>query len=220
MKSDSQKALEAISVSEDGLENKVWPYKQQAIEARQRFIRDSRIYRDWVKADDKNEVVVLLTDKWGLTTGRIDGIIAKIQRGDRRIPVEVLAEIKVLEAFKREEILDDGARAREEVEGQILALEGKRSSGNEMIEVETNGDKSKSIPINYAIRTLYAEKLKLHSEEGSAMSHYKRKPPQEIHTTGIQVTIQADADFKSEFARAKKMNNNPIEAEFEVEEED
>ena len=218
MKSESQQALNAIAV-EDGLfEDKVWPYKQQAIDARKRFIRDSRIYRDWVKAEDKTDAVALLAERWALQPGKIDGIIDRIRRGDRRIPVEVLAEVKVLEAFKREEILNDTARAMEELDGQIRELEEARLDGTEMVLTKrTDGEKGKDeyLAINHVIKGLYAEKVKLHSEEGSALSHYKRRPPQEIHTSGIQVTIQADADFKHEFERAKKMNKNPIDAEFE-----
>lgn len=220
-KSDSERALESIKVNEDKLTaGKIWPHTKNAVEARQRFIRDGRIYRAWVKADDKESEVQRLSEVWGLQPGHITGIIDRIKGGDRRIPIEILAEINALEAFKREEILDDGARAREEIDAQIAELEEARLGGTKSVEVEDNDGKTKTIPINRALMQLHAQKMKIYGDEGSAVAQYKRRPPQEIHTTGLNVTIQADADFQHEFERAMKMKKEVKDAEFEVEEED
>jgi hypothetical protein len=206
--SESQRALEKIEVPSKGLP-KTWPQLAWAREKRQRRERNSRIYRDWLAADDKKKALVDLAGRWGLPVGRICSIIEKMKSAGAVVP-HMAAEVEVLRRVKTEQTLADHERWRVELEAQIMELEAARDRGEKVAIVEETDDdgklKEKRRPINKLLKDLKGELAKSHDAEGDALGHYVVKPAQQVDFRG-KLKIQADEEFAEEFARLRKIED-------------
>lgn len=201
---EAEKALQTVRISEDGLPREWLPLKI-AREMRQRALRDSRIYRDYLAADDPNAVVLLLADRWGLQPGHVTAIIEKQERNGV-IPA-MAAEIEVLRQTKRRQILEDGEEYRAELAAQIVDLEEKREGGLVWIDVEQQEDdsekfgatvKTKRVKVTTAIKNLKNELAKSHELEASAIERYI---PKQVQTVNLNINKRASDEFVEQFDR-------------------
>jgi len=213
MMSEAQKTLQTVRISAKHLP-KTWPQLQWAKDKRRRRMRNSRIYRDWLSADDKRQEVIDQSKRWGLAVGRICSIIEKMKTDGAVVP-HMAAEVEVLRRVKTEQTLADYERWRVELDAQIADLEGRRAEGETVADVEETDDdgkiKTKKLPINKLLKDLKAELAKSHDGEGDALDHYIVKPALQVDFRG-KVKIQADEEFAEEFSRLRKIE----EAEFTV----
>lgn len=222
-KSRAEFALSMVPVDDTGLPREWLPLKQ-ARERRQRALRDSRIYRDYLAADDPNAMVPVLAERWGLEAGHITNIVEKIGRNGV-IPA-MAAEVEVLRQTKRRQILEDGEEYRSEIQAQIVELEGLRESGTTWVEVEQTDEsgersstKTKRQTINTVLKALKNELAKSHEIEAEAMDRYI---PKQTQTVNLNINRQASDEFVEQFARMGKFvkiepvatdNINPSEEE-------
>ena len=220
MASAAQRALQTVKISKKGLP-KEYPALRYARGCRQRYLRNSIIFRDWLKAKDKNAELRVLSQRWGLSIGRLCSIIEKVKTTGAIIPAMAL-EVTVLRQVKTEETLRDGQAHRSELDGQIEYYEGLRDAGETFLTVEItedsggkNGDltKEKKLSINKTLVDLYAERLRSHETEGRALAQYTSRPVQE-HVGKIDLQIlPPDTVFKEEFDRMEKMQRVEVGAE-------
>lgn len=210
---ESEKALDTIHVPNKGLP-KVEPQRSWAIEDRQRSIRNSRIYRDWLDAQDKEGEVLALAAKWGLTEGRINAIIERFQSGERSVVPFMAAELTVLKQVKREEVLNDGQAYRMEIDRQIIAYEQARENGCKWVEVEVMDEasehpttKTKKVSIDKVIRELYAELGKSHTTEADAIRAYI---PQETQSLNVNLSANASKEFVEQFDKLRNLPKTKV----------
>lgn len=222
-KSRAELALSVLPVDEVGLPKEWLPLKQ-ARERRQRSLRDSRIYRDYLAADDPEAMVPVLAEKWGLEVGHVTNIIEKI--GKNGVIPAMAAEVEVLRQTKRRQILEDGEEYRAEIQAQIAELEGLRESGTTWVEVEQVDEsgahastKTKRQTINTVLKALKNELAKSHEIEAEAMDRYI---PKQTQTLNLNINKRASDEFLDQFDKLGKFtkiepvatdNINPSEEE-------
>lgn len=222
-KSDSEKALDAITVSESGIPYTTWPPLQDAINRRKRRVRNSRILRDYLAALNKDEEVKRLSIVWSLTEGRIRSIIEQTNVPGA-VVADMASEIEVLRQIKRAEIIEDGQNLRDELQAQITQLELSRSNNvkwGEIEEIDTTGEKpgvrTKKIPINQAIKELKEQVVASHRREAEALEMYIPKPKQEFqHNINTYTDEEIEAGLK-QAGYGKIENAGQIQGEQESE---
>ena len=204
--SESTRALETVRYNGKNLP-KDWPYNQWAKQQRQRRERDSRIFRDFLAAEDKKQIVVDLAGRWGLRIGDIYRVIEKMNV-DGAIISHMAADVEVLRQRKREQIISDSEKYREELIGQIMHFEAMRKDGSELVEVEVTdktGDKegtsTKRVPLLGHIKSLKQELSKSYRDEAEALSLYIPKPTVMVEHRGEVLHTHAAAEFKEQFDR-------------------
>lgn len=223
--SASRGALKAIRVSEKGLPE-TWPECQRALEARKRFVRNTRIFIEYLEADDKEAVIPVICERWGLQPGRIAKIIKDGLDGDKIHPLYA-SRVAVLRLNRTIETLRDFDNYRAEIEGQITVLNARRLGGETMGEVKivdrtgkNAGIQTEKLPINECIRCLRKELAQSHQDEGSALSQYIPKPAQQHEHTGAVVHLAAASDdFRTMFDRMEgfsKTNEKAVDADYVV----
>jgi hypothetical protein len=224
--SESEKALQTVRISDEGLPREWLPLKI-AREMRQRGLRDGRIYRDYLAADNPDSEVVVLAERWGLEAGHIRNIIEKQDRNG--VVPAMAAEIEVLRQTKRRQILEDGEEYRTEIQAQITQFEALREDGTDWLDVEQsdetggkNGDvtKTKRQTINTVIKSLKNELAKSHEIEAAAIERYI---PKQVQTLNVNINKKASDEFMEQFDRIGRFNevkpivtditNKPIEGE-------
>lgn len=227
---ESRKALQHLPDDCKKLPS-TWKFLKNAREQNQRVERNWLIYREWLKADEKEEEIASLSERWGLEKGRIVGIIAK-QRQDCNIPARYMAEAVAIRDRKVIATCKDFTEYRDELEAQIDHLESLREDGVGTVEVEVveenrtsskdsyTGTKTKMLTVNSRMLELKRLVAKSHEDEGQALTNYIPKPPQQVEVKGALLHIQADEEFKEVFnnlaAKAKEVKAVVIENEGEV----
>lgn len=205
--SRAEKALSVVRIDESGLPRE-WKPLKIAREYRQRALRDARIYRDYLAADDPVSIIGVLAERWGIQPGHIHNIIAK-QEQNGVIPA-MAAEIEVLRQTKRRQILEDGEEYRTEIAAQISAFEEMRDNGVTWVDIEVtdeaggkNGDvvKTKRQTINTVIKGLKNELAKSHDLEASAIERYI---PKQVQTLNLNINKKAADEFVEQFDRMGK----------------
>lgn len=218
--SDSVKALNAISVSERGLP-KEWPFLVDARQKRQRRERNSRIYCDWLAAEDKNAEVASLAERWALAPGKILSIIEKMKTEGSVVP-HMAAKAEVLRQQKREQVLSQGQEYRDELEAQIAQLDEWRESGDTWVDIEEvedvgskqSGVKTRRVKISTEIARLRKEILRSQKEEAEALALYVTKP------TEVQDHRHFVIDATEEFKEILNRGREVVDVEAEVEDAD
>lgn len=206
-------ALQTVRISEKGLP-KDYPAVMYARTDRRTNTRNSIIWRDWLRAEDKTAEIALLSERWGINQGSICRLLDDMKNGDRPIIDHMLAEITVLRQSKTEETLRDGMEHRSELDAQIARYEKLREAGEDFLVVEQTDDeggktgltvKKKKLPIDTILAGLYTDRLKSQEIEARVLSQYVPRPVQE-HSGHIDLQVlPPDTIFKEEFDRMEKM---------------
>ena len=196
----AEKALDTIHLPDNTPPDKINKGKRQ----QRRF----RIVRHFLESEDKDEIIAELSQKWGLTKLGIQMIVADGMR-DERLPADLSAQRGAVCFVKRQQIFDDGRKAREELMRQISEAKGSREwIPEEFIEdhSEKGGNKTKHISQNKALRGLHAELQESHRKEADSLHMYMEKPASKTdHSGTIKHQLVATEEFKEEFKRIRKL---------------
>ena len=212
----SERALQAIPYDGPKLPE-TWKWLKEAQDKRRRRVRDSRILRDWLAAEDKEAEIRLQAERWGLTEGRIRGIVEKMNHSGA-VVAHMVADVEVLRQVKRDETIRDARQYRDELSGQIAFWEEKRQAGEKWADIEMSdaeggkysGTTTKKVPILGHIKALKMELAKSHQLEADALSQYIPKPAQEVLHKGVMVHVEATKEFKEQFSRFMEMNDEKV----------
>lgn len=229
--SDSRKALETIKVSTKGLppntrEN--YLLRKQLLRTRRRKTRDALIYKNWLKADDKQAAVAELGERWSLPPGKIGTIIAT----QRDFGVEVAtyaAEIEAIRQVKTDQVLEDADESWNYLNSYIQHLFDLKAGGETFIPVEetiTDGrtdkegcdlppeTKTKNIPLDEAIKRAYQMKAQLAKMDSETVANYIGRPSSGVNIKDSNVLIiEADNEFKKHFEKVTGKNEEIIDAD-------
>lgn len=202
----AEKALDTIHLPDNTPLEKIRKIKRQ----QRRF----RIVRHFLEADDKDAVVAELVQKWGLNDLGIRMIIADGMKDDR-LPTDLAAQRNAVCFVKRQQIFDDGRKAREELMRQI----GEARKSEDWIPVEytedqspRGGDKIKKTYKNVVLRELHAELQDSHRKESDSLHMYMEKPASKTdHSGTIKHQLEATQEFKEQFERIRRLEIGEVE---------
>lgn len=196
----AEKALDTIHLPDNIPPEKINKAKRQ----QRRF----RIVRSFLETEDKDAVIAELMQKWGLTNIGIRLIIADGMKDDR-LPAALAAQRNAVCFVKRQQIFNDGRKARDEILSQIIQAQGgERWVEEELIEdhSEKGGDKIKHISKNKALRELHAGLQDSHRKESDALHMYMEKPASKTdHSGTIKHELEATQEFKEQFKRIRQL---------------
>lgn len=205
-KTVAEKALDTIHLPDN-----IPPEKIKKIKRQQRRFR---IVRHFLESEDKDAVIAELVQKWGLTDLGIRMIIADGMKDDR-LPTNLAAQRNAVCFVKRQQIFEDGRKAREEIYRQIVgARTGDKWAVTEYIEdlSEKKAHKIKKVPKNLLLRELHAELQDTHQKETSALHMYMEKPASKTdHSGTIKHQLEATQEFKEQFERIRKLEIGEVE---------
>lgn len=206
-KTVAEKALDTIHLSDDTPPDKINKRKRQ----QRRF----RIVRHFLESDDKDAVIAELSRKWGLNDMGIRLIIADGMKDDR-LPADLAAQRSAVCFVKRQQIFDDGRRARKDLMRQIG--EATRPDSNWMEvertvdDSEKGGTKIKSHTKNKVLIDLHSKLQETHVKETAALGQYMEKPASKTdHSGTIKHQLEATQEFKEQFERIRRLEIGEIE---------
>jgi len=205
-KTVAEKALDTIHLPDNTAPDKINKRKRQ----QRRF----RIVRHFLESEDKDAVIAELSQKWGLTDVGIRLIVADGMKDDR-LPTNLAAQRNAVCFVKRQQIFEDGRKAREELMRQIG--EAQESEGwipEEFIEdhSEKEAHKTRNISKGRALRGLHAEMQDSHKKEADSLKMYMEKPASKTdHSGTIKHQLEATEEFKEQFERIRRLEIGEVE---------
>ena len=196
----AEKALDTIHLPDNLPPEKINKTKRQ----QRRF----RIVRHFLEAEDKDAVIAELRQKWGLTKLGIQIIVADGMKDDR-LPADLAAVRNAVCFVKRQQIFDDGRKAREELLRQISETRGPQNwVPVEYIEDQSpkGGNKIKNISKDVVLRSLHSELQESHRKEADSLHMYMEKPASKTdHSGTIKHQLEATQEFKEQFERIRRL---------------
>ena len=201
----AEKALGTIELPDNLPPEKVKKFRRQ----QRRF----RIVRYFLEAEDKEAVLAELSEKWGLTEFGIRIIVADGMR-DGRLPADLAAVRNAVCFVKRQQIFEDGRKAREEIVSQITQAQNDDDwLAVERVEddSEKGGVKTKHISKNTALLRLHSAMQDTHRKESDALPMYMEKPATKTdHSGTIKHQLEATQEFREQFKRIRQLETAEI----------
>lgn len=202
----ADKALDTINLPDNIPPEKINKTRRQ----QRRF----RIVRDFLEAEDKEAVLTALSEKWGLTKLGIQMIVADGMK-DGRLPADLAAARSAVCFVKRQQIFEDGRKAREDLVRQIT----EARSADDWVPVERTeddsekgGTKTKHISKNTLLVNLHGAMQDTHRKESDALHMYMEKPASKTdHSGTIKHQLEASQEFKEQFERIRQLETTKIE---------
>lgn len=168
-------------------------------------IRNARIMRAWLQAEDKSEEIKKQADIWGLDCNSIATIVRTLRNNPQFVPLQMRSQVEGVRLLQCERITRDAEAYRCEIEGQITDLETKRNAGTGWADMKMrSGSKEyvESVPIDQAILILHERLQESYKAEADALSQYMPKPDMRIqHEHSGQIKHDASEEFREIFAR-------------------
>jgi len=204
-KTVAEKALDTIHLPDN-----IPPEK---INKRKRQQRRFRIVRHFLESEDKDTVIAELTQKWGLNDLGIRMIIADGMKDDR-LPTDLAAQRNAVCFVKRQQIFDDGRKARGELYRQITEAENaERWLAVERTEddSEKGGTKTKHISKNTALVNLHSAVQDSHKKESDSLHMYMEKPASKTdHSGTIKHQLEATEEFREQFKKLRELETAKV----------
>lgn len=223
MNPERGKVLDRMPIKHGGLpDNPV--HRKWAIETRQTATRDALIFKQWLKADDKEKAIEEIAEKFGLRyPGRIRSIIKK-QRQTGAAVAMYAAEIEAIRQIRSAQVLNAGDTAQAELDELYRYYCDLRDNKHEWVAtkiVTKTGDKTEesveTIPIHEAITRVLEMKLRRYKQESEALEVYSGiRATKPYEGAGrARIVIEADTEFLREWNRIANMKSKPTEIEVE-----
>lgn len=227
METNRNKVLTRMPIKRTGLpDNPV--HRKWAVTSRQMATRDALIFKQWLKADDKEKAIEEIAQRFGFRSpGRVRSIIKKQRETGAAVAVYA-AEIEAIRQIRSAQVLNAGDQAQAELDELYRHYCDLRDNGHEWIVtkiVTKSGDKTEesveTIPIHEAITRVLEMKLRRYKQESEALEVYSGiRATKPYEGAGrARITIEADAAFLNEWNRMRAMANKSIETEIVVDEE-
>ena len=184
---------------------------------RRTLVRNALMYKEWLDADNKELVIKKLVECWGY---KRHSAVRKIIEDQRKKGVAVARYASNIEAIRQvraAQVAADNDVAQSELDNYLESLYALRESGEHFAiqEItEREGDKESTttitIPIQQAINQALTLKNRFYESEAKAMANFEGVPANQRFLKGTaKLTIEADAEFMSEFARLQGLANKP-----------
>lgn len=206
--------------------NKYPENRGRAIIGRATNIRAALIYMKWLEADDKEKALVELAKEWHFKRPSDVRKIIKLQQKSGVSIARYASKIEAIRQVRVAQVAVDNDFAQAELDSYLERLYDLRDQGVELVTdeiTERTGDKASltesKIPIQKAINDAMALKNTFYESEAKAMSNFEGVPAnqrfQRLPKGSARVTIEADAEFMSEWDRL--MGKKCVEHEVTVE---
>ena len=222
--SECDAALSAVKLPEKALntirKNFKGAFIQGRIEQVSRRYRDTYCVLDYFKAENKEECLELLAERWALPVSRIQGNIAK-RLSTMDFPIELMAQVKALQQIKTAQIVMDGQERRSDLKKNLKKAQKSKDDFlqiEQMVEETDKGTftKTKSIAKPAAVDRIHAKIQDSHESEAKAHSQYMPKPAVQIDIAGkVDFVAEASDEMKEMLGKMRVINAKPTEAEIE-----
>lgn len=224
--SNSKAALGCVKLSTktvDRIYEQPDRFRTGLIATEQRRYRDAYCVLDYFKAENKDECLALLSEKWGLTAERIQkNILKRLSTMD--FPIELVASVKAVQQVKSAQILLDGQDRRSDLKKELSKNRRDKSDFHDVEQIEEVGEKgtitkTKRVARPEAIDRIHAKIQDSHESEAKAHGQYMPKPAIQIDIAGkVDFVAQASEEMKEMLGNMRAINAKPTESE-EIENE-
>lgn len=218
-KSNADAALGAITLPKKAMDTlHRGNFVLSNMETVKRRYRDTYCTLDYFKADDKDECLNLLAEKWGISRERIQKNIAK-RLSTMDFPIELLSQVKAIQQIKGAQILLDGQDRRFDLKKDLAGARRNKSGFHDIEQIEEVGEKgtvikTKRISRPAAIDRIHAKIQDSHESEAKAHSQYIPKPAIQIDIAGkIDFVAEASEEMKEMLKNMRAINAKPTESE-------